>query len=135
MKTSTASGELIAFKTIVEKFNPFVQIQPREMTRELRLKLALAKLLPDDIEITDLVNFRWKLGPYAGELLRDTEWLHVCWMFEKKMYQGEFEKYRHRLGEICYDKSIIEHTRIWQSAPWHHRAEAILNVNLIEWEH
>lgn len=47
------------------------------ITRELRMKLALARLLPYEIEITDLNNFKWKCGEYAGELLRETEWDYV----------------------------------------------------------
>lgn len=52
-------------------------ISPDQMTRELRLKLALAKLLCDEIEVTDLANFKWRCGENAGEILRDTEWDYV----------------------------------------------------------
>lgn len=57
--------------------HPMVAIEPCQMTRELRLKLCLARLLPDEIEVTDLYNFKWKCGALAGERLRDTEWDYV----------------------------------------------------------
>lgn len=57
-------------------------IEPSQIARELRLKMELAKLLPEEIEITELVNFQWKSGNYKGEMIRDTEWEHICVLAE-----------------------------------------------------
>lgn len=74
-------------------------IKPCEMTRELRLKLALARLLPDDIEVTDLCNFKWRRGRYAGKVLRDTEWNYVVEIIDAKLSENPQNDW-FLLGEI-----------------------------------
>lgn len=89
------------------------QIKPHEITRELRLKLALANLLADDIEITGLANFRWRYGPYAGEILRSTEWDYVV---RRIVASDEYE------STGCTEPA------------WIHEAEQILERLGIEWD-
>lgn len=64
------------------------QVPMSIMSRELRLKLALAKILKDEIEVTDLVNFKWACGEYAGEIIRDTEWDYIV----RKCYEVTDQK-------------------------------------------
>lgn len=53
------------------------------MSRELRLKIALARLLPDEIEITELANFRWVRGRFAGTMVECNEWDEVLRMIRE----------------------------------------------------
>jgi len=71
------------------------------MTNE-QLKVTLAKMLPNDIKLTETKDeannyycyLSWKglLNPHDMEV-RDAELLHLCWMVEKSLckYSGEHD--------------------------------------------
>lgn len=89
--------------------HPMTQNTPSETTRELRLKLALAKILSDEIEVTALVNFKWRRWPYAGEILRDTEWDYVVRkvvMDEKFGRCDDYTPWIHEAEELLYRRGI-----------------------------
>lgn len=87
---------------------------------ETELKLALAKMLPEkmkwkayksnDKQHDPSINWKWS---HSG--IRDTEWLHVCWLIEETLTTKEALEY--------YDRQISSHHASWQQ-----RAEAIIKV-------
>lgn len=93
---------------------------------ETELQLALAKMLPEKIEVTfenKIVGnpnaerswyFTWLDRP-AKQSVQDTEWLHVCWLIEETLTTKEALEY--------YDRQISSHHASWQQ-----RAEAIIKV-------
>lgn len=67
---------------------------------DLSLQLALAKMLPDKLKITHGVyqDFVYWL-PSTTRPVKETEWLHVCWLIEQAIDGDVLVKARYRVFE------------------------------------
>lgn len=89
---------------------------------DLELQIELAKLVPERLEIINKAVF-WKDTPFSqGDLVQDTEWLHVCWLIERGMTDGVHDQFT----DIIYH--IDSRIERGISASWQQRARAILKV-------
>jgi len=94
---------------------------------DTELQLALVKMLPEKIGITDGSPYWIFKGDTCGCKVIETEWLHVCWLVEQTLTENEQPEYQEMLG--VQDSHSIYKTR---SASWQHRAEALCRVKGIQ---
>lgn len=103
---------------------------------EHKLKLALAGMLPEKIEYRvggdcelpdDTVFFFW-VNLYE---IRDTEWLHICWLVEQMLTGEECLRYADELNRAT---KCFKHITpvIMCIAPWPQRAQALAKVKGVE---
>lgn len=100
---------------------------------DAQLQLALAKMLPEKIAHDEIYNrFHWyisKVGHVDWPPLRDTEWLHVCWLVEETLTPIQRDDYYYdgiRKGDKELDHSYCV------SATWQQRAIALAKVKGID---
>ena len=96
------------------------------MTTDTQLKIALAKMLPEDLMWTNYDDLKWikngnRFNTYGS--VRDTELLHVCWLIEQTIDLKD--KWRW-LGLIDGDYAEKSH------ATWQQRATALAKVKGVE---
>lgn len=93
--------------------------------KDEQLKLALAKILPESVHVHEqesIKTFWWKGEDYpSGRQIRDTEWLHVCWLVEQEMMRCEG-------GQRWLDYINL----IGESSCWQERAIALCKVKGVE---
>lgn len=103
--------------------------------REQKLKLALARMLPEKICIqvesqpswfeVSSDGIRW-----SGRPVQDTEWLHVCWLIEEKHKDEDQKNY------LANEETIVTALQkvtggeyfLCYHATWQQRAEALCKV-------
>jgi len=75
-----------------------------------QLKAVLAKMLPDDVTyeekgdgLGDWQELRWKQAPC--NLIKPTEYLHLCWMVEEAFRMDELLLYR----DLMWDETRSPH--------------------------
>lgn len=96
-----------------------------------QLKQALAKMLPELIVFVD----KWddtKVVPYliwnnTGEIVEDTELLHLCWLVEEELNHNESEDYSELVftaGQCCTFGCV--------HATWQQRVVALAKVKGVE---
>lgn len=105
-----------------------------------KLKLALAQLLPNAIEIHDYTSgishpcFMWSPSRLIEHgQIKDTEWLHVCNIIEYGMTPDEYCEFDTELW-------VAEHERTdtsggneqYASSSWQQRAQVILRVKEVK---
>ena len=102
------------------------------MTTDDKLKFALAKMLQDKIIYSETTeSFWWQGDEYpAWRVIRETEWLHVCWLVEQTLNQNETFDYRQELQD-AFSFSIHSVTPA-VSDSWQQRAQALAKVKGIE---
>lgn len=106
----------------------------KAMNNDDKLKLALAKMLPEQIEASERTltrgafNFRWKID---SQEVYETEWLQVCNWVEQMLNPPEHIHFR-RLLVYNMDPEIEDLDRQQTSAPWKPRATALAKVKGIE---
>lgn len=112
---------------------------------EQKLQLALAKLIPEVISISEeSVTFPYRRFfwtdhvPRSDQRVTQNEWLHICWLIEQGMTDEEWMNYKPVLqdaaGSITKDlMGFVNHNtkRTW-SASWPQRAEAICKVKGVD---
>jgi len=102
--------------------------------KDQQLQLALAKMLPKELVEKDNEVLGWHIawrGNAPNSKVRESEWLHVCWLVEQEFVSiKQQDNYRDELCEIFY-KHNPQHTQIC-SASWQQRAEALCKVKGIE---
>jgi len=113
------------------------------MTQDQKLQLALAKMLPKKIKIFEPMpeipshnhyRFWWKKKELK---IRETEWLHVCWLVEQTFNEVEQIKYVATMwrnnqpigfkGGYDWNQQKLSDLIWWTlaSASWQQRAEAL----------
>lgn len=96
-----------------------------------KLKRALAKMMPDVVEIGDFSRLEWIDDRICQKPVLDTELLHVCAMVEKTLgssqcpTQSQFCQYIIALQEICGETPSL-------FATWQQRVTALAKVKGIE---
>jgi hypothetical protein len=98
-----------------------------------QLQLALAKMLPEKLHWNKSHNKGMWNRPYGdGEEIKETEWLHVCWLIEKSLPLDKRDEYHWRLGELTEKDRMAP--RYWTNlnASWQQRAVALAKVKGIE---
>lgn len=103
-----------------------------------QLKVALAKMLPDDLMIVNklthpiipMLYWKGKKIEWEGEPVKDTELLHLCWLVEETINSTTLLRYDY-IGCLSVD---IEGD--WEygftHASWQHRVIALAKVKGIE---
>lgn len=107
---------------------------------DLQLKQALATMLPDTIMWDEIDGWEWYKGEHAGEELRDTELLKLCWDVEEIVAQTiGWSVYLVQLWHITSDLPSGDQCcdygspmSIWLSshATWQQRVSALAKVKL-----
>jgi hypothetical protein len=110
------------------------------MKTDTELKMALAKLLPDVLELSThehdgytkpVTTLCWQ---HRNPVL-DTELLHVCWLVEETMFESQHHAYMEILAAML-DSGMyqINSTHAWfvSHATWQQRAAALCKVKGIE---
>ena len=97
------------------------------MIPEEQLKQALAKMLPDTIDIRNgAVCWTKHDDILNSHVVRDTELLHICWLVENNLNEDEWMLYFDYLEQqTTMDKYIT-------NSPWQHRTIALAKVKGIE---
>ena len=100
---------------------------------DTQLKIALAKMLPSDIEhCASGLRWRNKEVPMAlGVHVLDTELLHICWLVERTLERGN------DAGAECYRYAaelyrVVEQESQPCMASWQQRTIALAKVKGIE---
>lgn len=116
-----------------------------ETNRDQKLRLALAKMLPDRITLEQPTPdpecaeaFFWtNPGGFVIRETLDTEWLHVCWLVERgfihtsdSLQGGYFMALRDIVYKTKHSGISIELAMICSS--WEQRAEALCKVKGID---
>lgn len=73
---------------------------------DLELQIELAKMIPEKIYGGVSFPFYWIVDKIPRDLIRDTEWLHACWLIRVK----------HMMP-----------LHVGSQEPWQEQAEHILN--------
>lgn len=101
---------------------------------DLQLQIELAKLLPEKINIFKESkqyghegSINWK---HTGLEVHEEEWLHVCWLIEQGMDDGEAVQYVAVLHGLSNEFGKRHYPVGWPNihASWQQRARAILKV-------
>lgn len=101
---------------------------------EQKLKLALAKMLPDKIQWVTHENNKLDYAKWrnAGAIadIKETEWLHVCHLIEKSLNESPYLIFEQKLEKLVRDVFESEHHRDFTttSATWQLRATALCKV-------
>jgi len=105
---------------------------------DTQLKQALAKMLPEEVEIDPVINvFRYR---FHGDCVLDTELLHLCWMVEEGLNSTEHCFY-FRVIENNIQEWLIEQDEkvgygsiyTWSiHATWQQRTIALAKVKGVE---
>lgn len=107
------------------------------------LKLEVAKILPDEIVVTEelvgngvkalfrptAVRFAWKDGKSSTNktvFVTDREWLHVAHLAEQTLTDEENEVYLFNLHDICGADNFPSRVAVFASAE--HRLEALVRT-------
>ena len=108
---------------------------------DTQLKIALAKMLPEKIELTgETICWLkpWTLS-YLHRRVRDTELLHVCWLIEDGLAyedKAEFARQLYRQDGFfsCVDCEDNDFSEIFKysHATWQQRATALAKVKGVE---
>ena len=101
---------------------------------EQKLKLALARMLPDKLTIcfdaTTTLSFAWVVRENHNvqnlSIVRDTEWLHICWLVEQTFDEEQFCDFHTYLWDQA--DNYEQRCRGSVSASWQLRAQAICKV-------
>lgn len=95
-----------------------------------QLQLALAKMLPEKIKIHNPMGnsfFDWTDVEEEGRRspVKDTEWLHVCWLLEKTLTPEQDKQF---MGELQRQIGYYDHVYfpILLHASWQQRATALV---------
>lgn len=95
---------------------------------DIELQIELAKLLPEHIifKNDEVLGFymSWK-GSMPCTSIHSKEWLHVCWLLEHKLTEGQCVKYT-SLFPLFGDHSPAC-CYVW-FASWQQRAEALIKL-------
>jgi len=118
------------------------------MPNDQQLKLALAKMLPEKIQIFKPLDQRPAFFAWYDEegntsnYINDTELLHVCWLVEQDIYSQGIcaEHYASELLKIVPRRDLVgSHRRSTMArqfelinATWQQRAAALCKVKGIE---
>lgn len=102
------------------------------MKTDIEFKLALAELLPEKIIVQEHGTSKnwfcfWNESPTYSTLIKDTEWLHVCWLIERGMGVGSCIQFEMLLQNTVIKQSPTKDWRAY-SASWQQRAEVLLKV-------
>jgi len=117
------------------------------MSTDTQLQLALAKMLPEGTldfgeYYTDPVSkkqtgmywFHWRGEQYECRDVKETEWLHVCWLVEQTLIPTRRGQYNAELSLIvctrCLSSAVKEPEYIYNllNASWQQRAEALAKI-------
>jgi len=109
---------------------------------DTELQLALAKMLPEKLELRYEQGFEeetgthyniglpfvcWVLCEQDSGKVRDTEWLHICWLVEQSLSPMDYSDFLR-----AFEKTNGYGLRIKMSASWQQRAEALCKVKGIQ---
>lgn len=108
---------------------------------DAQLRLALAKMLPEKLIVVSLLmdppipTVKWIDGRgFPAEKVKDTEWLHVCWLVENTLSRllpapphtsSEASRYIEILEDLYGTKGCV-------IATWQQRAIALAKVKGVE---
>lgn len=111
---------------------------------DLQLQLALAKMLPEKIRVREYkCKCDWCIENYPDgstdfyweeSRIKDTEWLHICWLVEQTLNDTIHEKFRAHLSILTSNPfpSSKDKYRHYTTASWQQRAQALCKVKEIE---
>jgi hypothetical protein len=98
---------------------------------DTELKRKLAEMTSEIVfyrnpQFPSLATFRWRK---SGDEIRETEWLHICWLIEQKLDNAQAQYYYHKVGMLIGDYMLADFNanRII-TATWKQRAEALIKV-------
>lgn len=98
------------------------------MNEDQKLRLALAKMLPNRIGFTGS-HFYWcEVTPDASRI-QDTEWLHICWLVEQAFSVDEAREYHKQLQVV--GQHMPYNAWLWNCS-WQQRAQALCKVKGID---
>ncbi len=95
-----------------------------------QLQLALAKMLPKKLkasELTERVFFWCNRNSIPTHEVKETEWLHICWLIEQNIIKDSGDVY----SWDNYIALLQQHT-FYSSASWQQRAVALAQVKGVE---
>ena len=96
---------------------------------DTQLKQALAKMLPREVGMTDLLA--WKVtNQNYGRYVLDTELLHLCWLVEETLKREEQRFYTRQLHPKYFDN--LSGDWLVLHATWQQRTIALAKVKGIE---
>lgn len=101
---------------------------------DLNLRLALAKMLPRVLLAHPNGHVNW-LSNSGQEIytVKDTEWLHVCWLVEQTLTLDQQSEYTRHLLEILFNDRTEDLITHWHwHASWQQRATALAKVLGVE---
>ena len=115
------------------------------MKTDQELQMALAKMLPKNTLMSyelgnySRMGFHWN-GQYDHNhlypVVKDTEWLHICWMVEETLTLSECGKYNQALADIVIELRLSFKEvgpKVWMfHATWQQRAIALAKVKGIK---
>ena len=114
------------------------------MPTNQQLKLALARMLPEKIQIFKPLDQRPAFFAWYDEegdtsnYINDTEWLHVCWLVEQTLDKTQQLHYIERLvwmldpNDAWPEVLTVSKGWFFLNATWQQRAEALCRVKGIE---
>lgn len=104
---------------------------------DTQLKLALAKMLPETVEIREQHHgldprrtYWWRDG--QGRQIVDTELLHLCWLAEHSLDEATQENYLDAVYSVANPESMLNDDWNLFHASWQQRTIALAKVNGIE---
>ena len=107
-----------------------------------KLKKMIAKMLPDVISYREVTAYesgkivcllQWgaEWDYEDGCTVRETEFLHLCWLVEENLTEKEYYFY----ADVVCDLSLEIVTKrrwFWLAMPWQQRVEALAKVKGVE---
>ena len=98
---------------------------------DTQLKQALAKMLPERVEIDPSGESLFWKEEVSYEVL-DTELLHLCWLVETSLDTGKRQTYRQALFHVCPKTAMKGYGNVICHATWQQRVTALAKVKGIE---